>query len=114
MTDPAAIAAVLMKAGRGADLTTTWDSFCDCDPLPEGVDHDLYVQRLEDEGLLEWRSVDDDDLEDAFAEERGIVPGGMVYSLTPLGLAVRASLASTVREGEGESPANQSETGERR
>ena len=98
----AIVAAGLTKAGRGADLTTNWDRFCDCDPLPEGVDRDLYVQRMEDEGLLDWRSVDDDDLEDAFAEERGIVPGGMVYSLTPLGLAVRAALHDDTVRGEGE------------
>lgn len=77
-----------------AELRAHWHDFCDCDGFPT---YDGFVERMEAAGLVGWRSVDADDLERAFADEKGITPGGMVYDLTPKGRAVyEATPASSV------------------
>lgn len=81
-------------------LDLFWDAFCDCDwhlipadVFGTGVD---YEAGLEAAGLIEARDVTDEDLEDAFADERGIEPGGTVWHLTADGRDVlRQALAST-------------------
>ena len=79
------------------ELRAHWDDFCDCDHIPN---YDGFTDRLEAAGLIEWRSVDDDDLAQTFAEEKGITPGGMVFDLTEKGRAVyRARAATTQTEG---------------
>ncbi|WP_294138298.1 hypothetical protein [Sphingomonas sp.] len=100
MTDPAEITAGLTKAQRD-DLTSNWDAFCDGDRGDVRSDDPQYPWALEEAGFVSWDSVEADDLDDPFAWERGIEPGGTIYRLTPLGLSVRASLHDTVR-GEGE------------
>lgn len=84
----AEIAGRLSKAQRD-DLTKNWDAFCDGDRGDMRTDDPEYPASLEAAGFVKWDSVDADDLEDAFAWERGIEPGGTVYRFTPLGLAVR-------------------------
>jgi hypothetical protein len=78
------------------DASVHWDLFCDFDEMP--VDQDVYLKRLEDAGLAELVPVDDDALEDPFAWERGIEPGGSMYRLTALGRQVR-ELAKAVSHG---------------
>ena len=62
------------------ELRAFWDAFCDCDPTP-----DDFADRMEAAGFIYMRAVDDDDLDDAFAAERGVEPGGTVWDLTPAG-----------------------------
>jgi len=92
MSDVATIADELLLANRGLWPTAAWDAFCDCDELPDGIDYNAYLNWLDNTPLVDFRSVDDDDLEEPFAEERGICAGGAVFCLTSLGLAVRAVL----------------------
>ncbi|MFG1399919.1 hypothetical protein [Roseixanthobacter pseudopolyaromaticivorans] len=66
------------------DLRRYWADFCEADPVPEG-----FIDRMEAAGLAQCRAVEPDDLEESFADERGIYPGGMVWELTDVG---RASL----------------------
>lgn len=73
------------------ELRAFWGAFCDADAYPDG-----FPERMEAAGLIHLRPVDDDDLEEAFAWERGIVPGGWVWSLTEAG---RALLAGEQDEG---------------
>ena len=62
------------------ELRAYWDAFCDCDSVP-----DDFQNRMEDAGLIYVDAVDDDDLDDPFAGELGIVPGGSVWRLTAKG-----------------------------
>lgn len=64
-----------------------WASFCDADYGDMGMDCDEFISAAESGGLIELVPVDDDALEDAFAEERGIIPGGMMRQLTDKGRA---------------------------
>lgn len=64
------------------ELGAYWDAFCDADPAP-----DDFIDRMEAAGLVVLEGVTDEDLDDAFAAERGIEPGGMIYRLTPAGRA---------------------------
>ena len=64
------------------ELEAYWDAFCDCDPSP-----DDFADRMEAAGLIFLDGVTDDDLDDAFASERGIEPGGLIWRLTPAGRA---------------------------
>lgn len=77
--------------------TEYWDAFCEKDPLP--IEPEEYEAWMENRGLAELDWVNDSDLESAFAEECGIVPGGMVFRLTPLGLEVRSLLQSMKEVG---------------
>lgn len=92
---PTEIARSLTAAER-ADLTRNWDAFCDCDWQDMTCEPDGYAERMEAAGYAELVPVDADALDDPFAAERGICPGGMMWRLTPLGEAVRDALA---REG---------------
>lgn len=85
-------------------LTIMWDAFCDADPLPNGRDIDEYLSEMEDAGLIELRDVEPDDLDDPFAWERGIEPGGMVWTLTEKGKVARAQITrlATPQTDEGE------------
>lgn len=74
------------------DLTANWDAFCDADPLPHR--RDQYPECMESRGHAEMVSVDADELQSSFAEERGIRPGVLMWRLTPAGLALRGALAS--------------------
>ena len=69
------------------DHTDNWTAFCDADPLPHRREN--FPECLEHAGYAEFVSVDADALEDPFASERGIEQDGMMWRLTPLGLAVR-------------------------
>jgi len=89
--DVADIAGRLTTEDRAA-LTSDWDAFCDCDWHLMSCDIKGFAERLEQLGYVTFDAVDDDDLDDAFASERGIVPGGTIWRLTPLGLAVRAHI----------------------
>lgn len=62
------------------ELRAFWGAFCDADPRPDG-----FEDRMEAAGLIEADDVTDEDLDDAFAAERGIEPGGTVWRLTPAG-----------------------------
>ncbi|QAZ46801.1 hypothetical protein [Mesorhizobium sp. Pch-S] len=68
------------------DLKEHWHSFCDADPFEGG---DTFAERMEARGLIELVAVTQDALEDGFATERGIMPGGSMWQLTEAG---RASL----------------------
>ncbi len=68
------------------DLKDHWHSFCDADPFEGG---DTFAERMEARGLIELVAVTQEALEDGFAAERGIVPGGSMWQLTEAG---RASL----------------------
>ena len=89
--DIATIARGLTKAQR-EDITSNWIAACDCDWGCITTEPADFFDRLEMSGFAKLVPVDDDALEDAFAHERGIEPGGMMWRLTPLGLAVRAYL----------------------
>lgn len=89
--DVSAICAGLSAAEKRA-LTSDWDAFCDCDWGDMSCEVDGFAERLEAAGFVTFDAVDDDDLETPFADELGIVAGGSIWRLTPLGLSVRAYL----------------------
>jgi hypothetical protein len=62
------------------ELRTYWSAFCDCDPSP-----DDFQDRMEAAGLIVLDAVNDDDLDNPFAREIGIEPGGSVWRLTDRG-----------------------------
>lgn len=71
------------------DLCANWGRFCDADPF-DGAD--TFTDRMEAAGLIELVPVDDEALEQSFAAERGIEPGGTMWVLTDIGQqAVNAS-----------------------
>ncbi len=78
-----------IMAKRARLLRQHWASFCDADPFPGS---DVFADRMEAAGLIELVTVTKDALEDAFAAERGIEKGGMMYRLTDAG---RAALGSS-------------------
>lgn len=67
------------------DLRRHWVEFCDADPF-DGIND--FAERMERAGLIDLHPVDDDDLEDAFASERGIHRGGFVWRLTDAARAI--------------------------
>ncbi len=81
-----------LSAARRADLTINWDHFCEADYALMASEDENYPDALEADGFVYLDAVNPDDLETPFAWELGIEPGGSVYRLTPLGLAVRAHL----------------------
>jgi hypothetical protein len=63
------------------EVAAHWNAFCDSEPgVPDGFD-----DRMEAAGLAELRAVTAEDLEQAFAAERGIERGGMIWCLTAEG-----------------------------
>jgi hypothetical protein len=64
------------------DLRKHWHDFCDADPFEGG---DTFAERMEARGFIRLRPVKKADLEQAFAAERGIEPGGMLWELTKIG-----------------------------
>lgn len=59
------------------ELIRYWPAFCDADQVPDG-----FIERMEQAGLATLRKVTRADLEAAFAVERGIEKGGMIWVLT--------------------------------
>lgn len=74
-------------------LRRYWDAFCDCDPINDDACEEggSLLDAWEAGRLIELDSANDDDLDDSFASERGIVPGGSVWRLTPAGCAALAA-----------------------
>lgn len=66
------------------DLRKNWMRFCDADPFNGS---DTFPERMEAAGLIEFVAVTQDALDEPFASERGIEPGGMMWQLTEAGLA---------------------------
>ena len=58
-----------------------WRRFCDADPTNDPD----FTDKARSAGLIDLVSVTKDALSDPFAAERGIVPGGQMYVLTPAG-----------------------------
>ena len=69
-------------------LRSNWVSFCDADAFP-GID--TFADAMEAAGYIELVPVTKEALEDSFAAERGIEPGGMMYRLTEAGRAAIAT-----------------------
>lgn len=65
------------------DLRLHWTTFCLCDPIPV----DDFIERMEAAKYVRLCKVTRDDLDQTFAEELGIVPGGMIWRLTKKGRA---------------------------
>lgn len=81
LPDTSPLTTVAMDHGlRARELREHWNAFCDADPHPNG-----FIERMEAAGLATLRDVEPADLDEAFAAERGIETGGMVWVLTPLG-----------------------------
>ena len=72
-----------------ARLRAHWHDFTQCDFYEEG-----FAEAMEAAGLVAWRSVEAEDLEQSFAAELGIEVGGTIWVLTPAG-----RLALTQGEG---------------
>jgi len=65
------------------NFAAEWDRACDADPTNDPD----FREKAEAAGLIHLVPVDDDALDDSFAEERGIVPGGLMWELTEAGRA---------------------------
>lgn len=65
------------------ELRQHWTAFCDADPVPAD-----FIERMEEAGFAVLRPVTRDDLQSAFAEDRGIYKGGTVWDLTPKGRSI--------------------------
>lgn len=72
----------MSKLTSAQELAAHWHDFCDADAF-DGAD--TFPERMEAAGLIELVAVTNEALEDAFAAERGIEPGGMMWQLTPAG-----------------------------
>lgn len=68
------------------ELRAYWSGFCDCDPTP-----DDFQDRMEAADLIYLDTVNEDDLDNSFAGELGIEPGGSVWRLTDKGLEALAT-----------------------
>lgn len=71
--------------GMAKDLRAHWHSFCDADAFPGS---DTFTERMELAGLVECVPVTEEALESAFAAQRGVEPGGMMWVLTEAGKKV--------------------------
>lgn len=65
------------------DLRKHWNAFCDADFVPED-----FIERMEEAGFAQLRPVTRDDLRSSYAEDRGILKGGMLWDLTPKGRGI--------------------------
>lgn len=66
------------------DLRKHWNDYCDSDPF-EGSD--TFIERMEQQGYAELVPVTEEALNESFAAERGIEPGGVMWQLTDAGRA---------------------------
>ena len=66
------------------DFRKHWAAFCDADPFDGS---DTFPERMEEAGYIELDYVNEETLQESFASERGIEPGGMVWVLTAAGRA---------------------------
>ena len=83
-----------------------WSAYADADwhLIPEAI-RDDFDARLVAVGLAEWRAVTADDLDDAFAHDRGLEAGGSCLDLTALGyLAFKADADGWMPWSGGENP----------
>lgn len=83
-----------------------WSAYVDADwhLIPEAI-RDDFDARLVAVGLAEWRAVTADDLDDAFAHDRGLEAGGSCLDLTALGyLAFKADADGWMPWSGGENP----------
>lgn len=94
--DVVEVAESLTEAQR-RDLTANWDHYCQCDYDLIQTDDENYPDQLEEAGFVFLDGVNEDDLDQFFADELGIIEGGSVYRFTPLGIAVRAHLSDEGR-----------------
>lgn len=84
----------LFRSDAILDLCSHWNIFCDADPFE---DSDTFSERMEAAGLIELVPVTKDALDESFAAERGIEPGGMMWVLTPDG---HAAMLATSQKGD--------------
>ncbi len=77
-----------------------WDDFCDAD-WRLVTDPTSFLEQCEAAGLAECVPVDEEALDDVFASERGIEPGGMMWRLTPAGCARYRTSRAQLKEMEG-------------
>lgn len=70
-------------------LKQNWVSFCDFDPLtPPHLERDSFIEQMELAGLVYFRSVTKNDVEnDPFASECGIEMGSYLWCITDAGRA---------------------------
>lgn len=83
-------ASVGSEPSAAVRLRKHWVDFTQCDFYEEG-----FAEAMEAAGLVEWRSVEPEDLEQAFADELGIEPGGTVWVLTAAGQAALSASAAS-------------------
>lgn len=76
------------------DLRKYWITVCDADPTPD-LDEDDFIERMEAAGFIHLRPVTRRDLDEPFASERGIYPGGNLWELTASGQKVFAEGAGS-------------------
>lgn len=100
---PAPVAGRPLTAEDVEIIRDYWSAYADADwhLIPEAI-RDDFDARLVAAGLAEWRDVTPDDLEDAFAHDRGLEASGSCLDLTPLGrLAFGADSEGWIFNSEG-------------
>lgn len=100
---PAPVAGRPLTAEDVEIIRDYWSAYADADwhLIPEAI-RDDFDARLVAVGLAEWRAVTADDLDDAFAHDRGLEAGGSCLDLTALGyLAFKADADGWIFNTEG-------------
>lgn len=69
------------------DFRAHWLDFCDADYFDGIAD---FPERMEEAGLIRLVPVTREALDEAFAADRGLYPGGMMWEPTPAGFAALA------------------------
>ena len=103
---PAPVAGRPLTAEDVEIIRDYWSAYADADwhLIPEAIQDD-FDARLVAVGLAEWRAVTADDLDDAFAHDRGLEAGGSCLDLTALGyLAFKADADGWMPWSGGENP----------
>lgn len=103
---PAPVAGRPLTAEDVEIIRDYWSAYADADwhLIPEAI-RDDFDARLVAVGLAEWRAVTADDLDDAFAHDRGLEVGGSCLDLTALGyLAFKADADGWMPWNGGENP----------
>ena len=103
---PAPVAGRPLTAEDVEIIRDYWSAYADADwhLIPEAI-RDDFDARLVAVGLAEWRAVTADDLDDAFAHDRGLEAGGSCLDLTALGyLAFKADADGWMPWSGGENP----------